>query len=86
MSFRSLTHYFIHMALAGEETDAPAHPEPSAWEKNMERAGDERRLQAIGHQIENLDIEPELMTLRAAERLREVQALLHEARVACWKL
>jgi hypothetical protein len=86
MSFRSLTHYFLHMALAGEHDDAPSEPEPSAWENNIERAGDERRLQAIGHQIQSLDVEPELMTLLGRERLRDVQTLLNEARVACWKL
>ena len=93
MSFRSLTHYFVHQALAGWEihqatTDEEKDPQPDAhsWESNTLRAGDERRLQAIGHQIEQIELDSELLTQAGAERLDEVNALLHQARVACWKL
>ena len=48
MSFRSLTHYFVYMALAGQYGDAPEHPEPSAWEKNMQRSSDQNKLLRIG--------------------------------------
>ena len=92
MSFRNLTHYFIHQALAGWDiyqaivTDEEPEAKPKAWESNMLRAGDERRLQAIGRQIEQIELDSELLTQAGAERLDEVNALLHQARVACWKL
>ena len=96
MSFRNLTHYFIHQALAGwdiyqaivtdEEPEAKLKADAHSWESNMLRAGDERRLQAIGHQIEQIELDSELLTQAGAERLEEVNVLLHQARVACWKL
>ena len=82
MSFRSLTHYFIHQALAGFD----AEPEAHSWESNMLRAGDERRLQAIGQRIQDLDLQTDLLTEAGHQRLEEVKALLHQARLACWKL
>ena len=82
MSFRDLTHYVIHLAQAGLNPE----PEVHSRESNMLRAGDERRLQAIGHQIEQIELDSELLTQAGAERLDEVNALLHQARVACWKL
>ena len=91
MSFRNLTHYFMRQVMAGWEIHpamADQGPEPDAhgWESNMLRAGDERRLQAIGRQIEEIELDRELLTQAGVDRLEEVNALLHQARVACWKL
>jgi hypothetical protein len=90
MSFRSLTHYFVHRALAGwdEKPEPEPEPEPDAqsWESTLLRSGDERRLQGIGRQIEEIELDSELLTEAGHVRLQEVNALLHLARVACWKL
>jgi hypothetical protein len=91
MSFRSLTHYFVHMALAGEHDDAPEPPEPSAWEKNMQRSSDQNKLLRIGEAIVELQEQLELGALElhcqaGRESLGKIDNLLQQARVACWKL
>ena len=84
MSFRSLTHYFVRQALAG--WDEKPEPDAQSGESTLLRSGDERRLQAIGRQIEEIQLDSELLTEAGHDRLQEVNALLHLARVACWKL
>ena len=84
MSFRSLTHYFLYLTQSDSEPE-PQAPEKGGWERNMERAGDERRLQRIGERLQDLDLDNELLTDAGHRRLEAVKLLLHQARVACWK-
>ena len=62
MSFRSLPHYFIHLTHADldpeSEPEAQAQAQAHSWESNMLRAGDERRLQAIGQRIRTWTCRP----------------------------
>jgi hypothetical protein len=86
MSFRSLTHYFVHQALASWEEKPEPEVDAQSWDSNMLKQGDERRLQAIGRQIEGIELSSELLTEAGHDRLQEINALLHQARVACWNL
>ena len=66
MSFRSLTHYFIHQALAGFEADPDLEPDPpekSGWEQNMERGSDLNKLHRLGQAI--TELEPDRIDLKS---------------------
>lgn len=87
MSFRSLTHYFIHQAMARAEEDEPQADAPTGWEKNMERSSDLVHLHRLGDAI--VALEPDSIELKSEagqERLQEITHLLEQARKACWQL
>ena len=86
MSFRSLTHYFIHQALAGSEPE-PQAPAKSGWEQNMEHGADLNKLLRLGNAIAELEPDGiELQSEAGQERLDQIIELLEQARKACWQL
>ena len=90
MSFRSLTHYFIHQALGGFDADPdfdPDAPEKTGWEKNMERGSDLNKLHRLAHAITELEPDSiELHSEAGQERLEQIIDLLEQAKRACWQL
>ena len=87
MSFRSLTHYFIHQALGGFEADPhldPEAPEKTGWEKNMERGSDLNPLHRLGNAI--TELEPDRIELKSEAGQEQIIDLLEQAKRACWQL
>ena len=88
MSLRSLTHYFIHQALAGRDEPAPPAREQGGWERNMERSYLEELGDAYTRYFLNYHDSPLLMVnaenLKFLENGEHYDLLMEQANAITW--